>query len=388
MEEIIKIEDTDKYERLTDFAEPDRHFLDKRFDVFIKPTHESAFPFCLDVIFSKENPEAILSELKLSGLIGTEVSTKKILSPSPDRSSEEAEEKAFCDSFHETPWGMAFVDKSPHKFEVVWYNKNRADIDTILRVLTPRNFFQTAEGKEEVILRVWHRTTHGIDDYEKRLKALPWAQAKGNYPLASCDKLSFLTELSPAQISGKIILLNGEPGTGKSHFIQSLATEWKKWCRASVIWSPAAFLADETYVFSLVERLKGRREKTKEDAWNLLVMEDAGELVGTDGSLTPGFSTLLNVSDGLLGSGLKFLFVITTNEPISKIHKAVRRPGRLLSHIEIGRFPVSESNTWLEGHGSNARVNEPRTLAELYGILDGNDVETGNRMGFVVPEKE
>ena len=40
-----------------------------------------------------------------------------------------------------------------------------------------------------------------------------------------------------------------------------------------------------------------------------------------------GLSRLLNVSDGLLGEGLRAVVLVTTNEPLRRLHPAVVRPG-------------------------------------------------------------
>lgn len=75
---------------------------------------------------------------------------------------------------------------------------------------------------------------------------------------------------------------------------------------------------------------------------------------------------LLNLTDGLLGQGLRAMVCITTNEELSRLHPAVVRPGRCLAEIEIGPLTRAEALAWL---GAPARIKEEgATLAELYAL--------------------
>lgn len=100
----------------------------------------------------------------------------------------------------------------------------------------------------------------------------------------------------------------------------------------------------------------------------LLVLEDAGELVAADARAETGqaLSRLLNVSDGLLGQGLDLCVLITTNEPIDRLHPAVLRPGRCAAQIEVPPLDVETANRWISGHGGGAPISEPLPLAELF----------------------
>ena len=77
-------------------------------------------------------------------------------------------------------------------------------------------------------------------------------------------------------------------------------------------------------------------------------------------------SRLLNVADGLIGQGTNTLLLITTNEPLGRLHPAVRRPGRCLADIEFLPFSPAEARAWLTTHGKARDIDSPRTLAELF----------------------
>jgi hypothetical protein len=105
-----------------------------------------------------------------------------------------------------------------------------------------------------------------------------------------------------------------------------------------------------------------------EDRWRLVILEDAGELISADARAVAGqaLSRLLNVADGLLGQGTRTLILITTNEPVKRLHPATRRPGRCLADFEFTPFGVAEANAWLAARGARRRVSQPTPLAELY----------------------
>jgi hypothetical protein len=96
------------------------------------------------------------------------------------------------------------------------------------------------------------------------------------------------------------------------------------------------------------------------------VLEDADELLRADAKRETGqaLSRLLNVADGFLGQGVRVLVLITTNEPIGRLHPAVVRPGRCLAEVEFSPLTAAEGAAFL-GTGRGREV-EGLTLAELF----------------------
>jgi hypothetical protein len=117
----------------------------------------------------------------------------------------------------------------------------------------------------------------------------------------------------------------------------------------------------------------------------LLILEDTGELLALDAKIRTGqgLSRLLNVVDGLIGQGLRFLVLVTTNETLGSLHPAVSRPGRCLAEIEFTPFPPSEADAWLESHG-RLGDGSARTLASLFGHGDGPEKPEKHPLGFSI----
>jgi hypothetical protein len=102
-----------------------------------------------------------------------------------------------------------------------------------------------------------------------------------------------------------------------------------------------------------------------ESRWRLLVLEDCDELIhadakaGTDQAL----SRLLNLTDGMIGQGMRVLVAISTNEPLGRLHTAVARAARCIAEVEVGLLSPEESRQWL---GSQTSVrSEGMRLADL-----------------------
>jgi ATP-dependent 26S proteasome regulatory subunit len=94
----------------------------------------------------------------------------------------------------------------------------------------------------------------------------------------------------------------------------------------------------------------------------------------------------LNLSEGLIGQGLRVLILISTNEKLQTLNEAVARPGRTAAEIEFTPLSVEESRAWLARHGSEEPVAGPMRLAELYALASGGRsmVQTPKRkIGFL-----
>jgi hypothetical protein len=174
----------------------------------------------------------------------------------------------------------------------------------------------------------------------RHVSSSPWADIARNYPPDVRSVLDQLVALRPTEDDGRVIVLHGEPGTGKTTFIRSLLWEWRSWTRADVVDDGSKLLHDPAYFGEVAAEQHG-------DRWQVIVIEDAGDLV--DDTLYGGdLSRLLNASDGIVGMGTRTLFVLTTNEPIYTPQKALLRPGRCLAKIELRSFSRREALGWLD----------------------------------------
>jgi hypothetical protein len=235
---------------------------------------------------------------------------------------------------------------------------------------------------ERVSVGFWMRGEWGGDVRHREIDAPAFADIAANYAAGVRDALARLAALQAPE-RGRLILWRGEPGTGKSHALRALVRAWARWCSAHFIMDPDELLGrGGAYILDVLTW-----EDDDEDRWRLLILEDAGELIAADARAVTGqaLSRLLNVADGLLGQGTRTLLLITTNEPVRRLHPAARRPGRCLADIEFTPLSTDEANLWLAARGHDRRVERPTALAELFGHAEAGPAEaagTGIAFGF------
>jgi hypothetical protein len=225
---------------------------------------------------------------------------------------------------------------------------------------------KVSDGKVEV--GFWHMAGRGPIRSARRLQAAPWEQIRRNYTASTFPDLDALMSRKAGEGKGRLLLLYGPPGTGKTTLIRALAHAWRAWCHVDYVVDPETLFRDPGYLLDTAF-LEAPAEHRR-----LLVLEDCDELIRPEakGGTGQRLSRLLNLTDGLLGQGLPLMVAITTNEPLSKLHPAIVRPGRCLAQIEVGRLTPAEARAWL---GRSVWLPaEGITLAEAIALKNGTDL--------------
>ena len=156
-----------------------------------------------------------------------------------------------------------------------------------------------------------------------------------------------------------IILLHGDPGTGKTSYIKYLTTLVKEKDILFIPPSMAEMLSEPSIIPFLMDHKN-----------SILIIEDAERVIADrEGNGSPaGVSNILNLTDGILGDCLNIQVIATFNMKREKIDQALLRKGRLIAEHKFGNLSIIDTNKLLKHIEKDFKSKETMCLADIYNI--------------------
>ena len=196
-------------------------------------------------------------------------------------------------------------------------------------------------------------------------------EIKINYPKINHSKIENFISQDKEPNSGKLLLLHGPPGTGKTTYIKTLINSIDDFGKKFVFINPknTNFFSSPSFMNFAFEKLQN----------SYLVIEEAEFLlVSREVNKESPISDLLNITDGVLGDALNINIIATFNTDSVNLDKALLRPGRLFhiqsfdllnfkDSIEFLNYNLKMTNFDLSNLG--IKLNEQNSLAELYELV-------------------
>lgn len=286
-----------------------------------------------------------------------------------------------------------------------------AEVDRLI-ALFPRLTPITAD-EQSMRCTYWFATEYGPRTFAGQLPRLGWDDIAVNYSDTprtdgglSCRQAfgQLVGMQAPEADAGRVLLLTGPPGTGKSRLITAMANEWAGWADLHVVSDPSEFFENRAYLMSVAERFTDGDSRLPREVgadgreggrWGVMVFEDADKYIDSrqlrDGSRGDGISSLLNMADGMLGVSMRVMFVLTSNVATENIDPALTRAGRCMGNIHVPNLTQSEAVAWLASRDrAGVAVDEDgASLANLYDKIRPETAQaiTASAKGDSMPTK-
>ena len=185
------------------------------------------------------------------------------------------------------------------------------------------------------------------------------------------DIVNFLN--SDERKSG-LIVLNGDPGTGKTYLIRHLVTR----CQNPYILIPpsiASSLASPEFITFLIENKD-----------SVFILEDCEQIIKDRNfnEFSSAVSSVLNMSDGLMSDIFNGKFICTFNADISSIDEAILRKGRCFANYKFGKLSADKVKVLLNERGIELDEYEDMTLADIYNyeVKNVKSAKQTKKIGF------
>lgn len=157
-----------------------------------------------------------------------------------------------------------------------------------------------------------------------------------------------------------LVIMYGKPGTGKTTLLRHLIYSTKK---KFIFLDSSCFnyITDATFVKLLINNKD-----------SIVVLEDCEDLLKDRNLGNSKLSSLLNLSDGILGDSLNLKFICTFNAQLKNIDEAVTRPGRLKLKYEFKPLTAEKTQVLASKLGKEIPEGKSLPICEIYNYGEDN----------------
>lgn len=289
--------------------------------------------------------------------------------------------------YFESKGGKCAIAKTSGDYTYVWeesfididFNKKTNTISIAGLTLDPKLTQMTEELEKDFVSKVKKnlvftiiKTSSGFDI--KNMGDGSSTLITDNYLPEVLEDVDFVIKsFKKTPPAGRICILNGEPGTGKTHLIRSILMQLD--CVFLIIPSNMIESLDKPEFVPLLMNIKNDHEKPI-----IMIIEDGDVcLVPRKNDNISTIAALLNLSDGIMGAIIDIKMIISTNAEIGEMDSAILRPGRLCRNIHVGALPYEQANRVYQRLTQDEKLHLENkryyTLAEIYDRFNNIDMQ-------------
>lgn len=237
----------------------------------------------------------------------------------------------------------------------IYYNVKNGKIDTQIN-LEELKKFERVKKKANIELVKSDMGHLDTEEYDLPVEPMDLELNYGNDFLKVHN--SILERLNKDNDKG-IILLHGDPGTGKTSYIKYLTTLVGDKKILFIPPSMAEMLSEPSIIPFLMDHKN-----------SILIIEDAERVIADrEGNGSPaGVSNILNLTDGILGDCLSIQIIATFNMKKEKIDQALLRKGRLIAEHKFENLSVDDTNKLFKHIEKDVTSTVPMSLADIYNV--------------------
>ncbi len=155
-----------------------------------------------------------------------------------------------------------------------------------------------------------------------------------------------------------IIVLDGEPDTGKTSYIKYLIGQVCD--HKDVIYIPR-YLLQEMANPDFISFLRDQRN-------SIIILEDADDILSNreDGLSSTIVTNILSITNGLLNDQLKIQLIATFNTERKHIDKKLMKNGKIIEDWSFKKLNVEQANVLATSLGMETPYTSPTALADIY----------------------
>ncbi len=214
----------------------------------------------------------------------------------------------------------------------------------------------------EATINWWYITQNGPNSKELPLTGHTPHQAFYPWMTKSIDQ--FADEF--VKSSANVLLLIGNPGTGKTSFIRGLIRRMKY-----ETWVTYDKKVQENEQF-YVRFAEPSDDQTKVSDGRCLVMEDADEMIQKRENGNELMNRVLNLSDGIVTLPARKIIFSTNLPGLMHVDEALLRPGRCFAAVKFRKLSYAEAGKACEAIGTTLHAEPDTNGITLSQALNGN----------------